>query len=215
MVRINLLPREILDRRRFEKWYGWIFLAGALLFVGVAVLWIAFSTLTNGKIAELQQRQESVNQLKASADAFAVFEQNQAAAQRRVTVANAALAGRLPMGTVAEEISMILPAEMWLTTIQLDQTTGMTLQGNTPASGKIASDEGFKSVAGLMVRLNVLPSITDVWLTSASTAPYGAFSKSVRAAAGTATTIPTVAFDVVGKIVLPPASSTPSTTPGK
>ena len=215
MVRINLLPREILDRRRFEKWYGWVFLAGAVLFVGMAVLWISLSTLANGKIAELQQRQESVNQLKASADAFAVFEQNQAAAQKRVSVANTALAGRLPMGTVAEEISLIMPAEMWLKAIQLDQTTGMTLQGNTPASGKIASDEAFKSVAGLMVRLNVLSSITDVWLTSATIEQFGGFSKSESAAAGTGTTIPSVAFDVVGKIILPPASSTPSTTPGK
>ena len=218
MVRINLLPREILDRRKYEKWYGWVFLAGALLFVVIAVLWLALSTLANTKSAELQQSQESVSQLKASADAFAIFEQQQEAAQARVAVANAALAGRLDMGKIAEEISLILPSEMWVNSIHLDQTTGLDLKGYTPSSSKMSSVEGFKSVVGLMVRMNVLSSVTDVWLTSAATAPFNAFDKTALAAAGQSAGLPTVQFEVTGKIVPPvqtDAGASASTIPGK
>ena len=39
MMRINLLPREVLERRRYEKWYGYIFIGfGVLLLVILLVV---------------------------------------------------------------------------------------------------------------------------------------------------------------------------------
>ena len=31
MMKINLLPREVLERRRYEKWYGYVFIAFGVL----------------------------------------------------------------------------------------------------------------------------------------------------------------------------------------
>lgn len=207
MMRINLLPPEVLERRRYEKWYGYVFIGFAILLAVVLVVY-GFLWLSGAqKNADLQLLQEQTQKLQAQADAFAVFEQKQQDLVKRQTVATAALAGRVNMGRVAEEVSLVLPDEVWLQQMQIAQVEGLVLTGYTPYSSSHSMDVSYKSVAKTLVRLNELDDVSDVWLTNATNADFGGFA---TAAGQTAVPAPVVGFSISGKV-----SATPTDTTGE
>ena len=44
MFKINLLPKEVLERRRYEDWYPRVFLVGAVAVVVVVALYVLFAS---------------------------------------------------------------------------------------------------------------------------------------------------------------------------
>jgi len=211
MVRVNLLPREVIDRRRFEQWYRYVFIG---LVGGVLIVLFAYAGLflmTQQKVDELQVLQEEATTLKAQADAFAVFEVKEQELVARSVVAQAALAGRINMGMLAEEISLVLPDEVWLDNMSLSQDTGVALSGSTPRSASESADVAYKSIAKLLVRLNELKSLYDVWLVSATNTTWNGWD--VPEDDPKPLPADTVSFQVTSKIVIPAAPSTATPAP--
>lgn len=196
MVRINLLPPEIIERRRYERFYPRIFIGGAVLVGVIVVAWAAMGLFVGSKQANLQQMKQSTEQISGQAESFAIFEQQRQALEARTRTADAALVDRIDMGGLAEDISMILPEEVWVGNLLCNERTGMTLSGFTPArTSENNLTAGYKSVAATLVRLNSLPNITDVWLTTARSEVYNAFQEGSSDASTTV-----VAFDATAKI---------------
>ncbi len=211
MVRVNLLPREVIDRRRFEQWYRYVFIG---LVGGVLIVLFAYAGLflmTQQKVDDLQVLQEEATTLKAQADAYAVFEVKEQELVARSVVAQGALAGRINMGMLAEEISLVLPDEVWLDNISLSQDTGAALVGNTPRSSSESADVAYKSIAKLLVRLNELKSLYDVWLVNASNATWNGWD--VPEDDPKPLPAETVSFQTTGKILIPAATSTATSAP--
>ena len=200
MMKINLLPREVLERRRYEKWYGYVFIAfGVLLLVILLVygyLWFSGAQ----KTGDLQLLQEQSQKLQQQADAFGIFEQKEQDLVKRQAVANTALAGRINMGRLAEEVSLVLPDEQWLQQMGGSQTDGLTLVGYTPYSSSHSMDVSYKSVAKTLVRLNDLENVSDVWLTNAANAEYSGFAP---VTGQTFVPAPVVGFSIKGKVTAP------------
>jgi len=211
MVRVNLLPREVIDRRRFEQWYRYVFIG---LVGGVLIVLFAYAALflmTQQKVDDLQVLQEEATTLKAQADAFAVFEVKEQELVARSVVAQTALAGRVNMGMLAEEISLVLPDEVWLDNMSLSQDTGVALAGSTPRSASESADVAYKSIAKLLVRLNELKSLYDVWLVSATNTTWNGWD--VPEDDPKPLPADTVSFQVTSKIVIPAAPSTATPAP--
>lgn len=167
MVRINLLPRDILEKRRYERYFVWVYAAAAVLAVVLLGIWLFLGLQVQQKNQDLQSRQELANKLRAEADAFAVFEQKQTDLTARQAVAQRALAGRINWAKVNNEISLVLPSDVWVRAITANQDTG--LQFTLVSLDAVDSpDVGQKSVARTMVRLNDLVSLRDVWLTASA-----------------------------------------------
>jgi Tfp pilus assembly protein PilN len=204
MVRINLLPKEILERRRYEKWYPYVLIFFAAMLALVAIVYGYFWLSGAQKNADLQLLQEQSQKLQAQADAFGVFEQKEQDLVKRQTIATNALAGRLNMGRVAEEVSLVLPDEVWLQQMGISQADGLTVSGNTPYSSSHSMDVSYKSVAKTLVRLNELDDVTDVWLTTAANAEFSSFAP---VAGVTPLPASVVAFSVKGKVNPAPADS--------
>lgn len=205
VLRINLLPPEILDRRKYEKWFPWVFLTGLIVLGVVIVVWLILIFMVNAKQGQLQQTQESVQSLKASADAYAVFEQRELTMKERAKVVDKALASRINIGEVANEVSLVLPSEVWIDNLAIGEgTVGMTMRGYTPSGPDQDPNEGFSSVAATMVRLNELPTVSDIWLQSAAKSQFSAFALTGSAVASA---VPVVQFGVTGKVASPPAAS--------
>jgi Tfp pilus assembly protein PilN len=175
MVRINLLPKEVLEKRRYEKWYSYIFIVFAALLAIIVIVYGYFWFSGAQKNADLQLLQEQSQKLQAQADAFGIFEQKEQDLVKRQATAVTALAGRVNMGRLSEEVSLVLPDEVWLQTMDIDQTDGLNIVGYTPYSSSHSMDVSYKSVAKTLVRLNELDDIYDVWLTSATYAQYTGF----------------------------------------
>lgn len=207
MVRINLLPQEIIERRRYERFFPYVFIAGAIM-IGITVIaWVALQFFVSERAATLQQTKESTQQLTAQATALEVFDKRETEVAARQKAAEDALRGRVNIGRIAEEFSLVLPDEVWMKSLIIDEARGIEFVAHTPESGKPTMDEGYKSVAATLVRINGLTEIYDVWLDNAVRATFNEFEEgSVDASA------PVVTFTTRTKIeregvplIVPPA----------
>ena len=211
MVRVNLLPREVVDRRRFEQWYRYVFIGVIGLALIVLFAYAGLLLMSQQKNDELQALQEDTTRYQSQADAFRVFETKEQELVAREQAAQAALVGRINMGMLAEEVSLVLPDEAWLANFTVSEVDGLALSGTTPRSASESIDVAYKSIAKLLVRLNELPSVGDVWLTTATSGEWNAWAPS-----GGSTPLPVkvVSFQATGKIVTPPGSAATTPTTG-
>ena len=212
MLRINLLPREVLERRRYEGWYRWVAILAVgliLIFLGVYVLLMVEAS---SKAGQLQQIDESATQYKASAAALAIFENKEQELAKRQEIAVTALAGRVNMGELANEISLVLPDEVWLDTLTINESTGIVMTANTPRSASESTDVAYKSVAKTLVRINELPDVIDVWLATAANGVWSSWAVSPTSQAAVSLPVDVVTFQATGKVVAPSASTAASST---
>jgi hypothetical protein len=172
MVRINLLPQEILEKRRFERDIRYVVLAAVAALV---VLFAAYGLLAiqvGQRNAELQDRQQTVANLNAQAEAFAIFEEKESDLEARLLLADEALAGRVEWGRVANELSLIMPSDVWIVTLTTDEEQGVTMFARAVDSETDVPDVGHKAVAKTLVRLNDLEQLSSVWLSSSIKTEY-------------------------------------------
>jgi Tfp pilus assembly protein PilN len=168
VVRVNLLPPEIIERRKYERFYPYVIIIGLILVAVVLVVWFGLQLAVNQRNDALQQTKSSTQQLQAQAESFAVFERKQQELQQRQAIVDTALAGRIDMGRLAEDISLVLPSDVCAESLACNQQTGLTLGGYVPISSKPLVADGYKDVAAALVRLAALEQIKDVWLASAA-----------------------------------------------
>ena len=198
MVKINLLPPEIQERRKWDRFYPIVFVVAAIAFVAIGLVAAGLFVTINAEQANIQQTKDEIAKLNAQAEQFAVFEQKEQDLEDLQTVATDALAGRINWAQIANEISLVLPDEMWLLTMLGNEDTGMQLSGYTPNSNPASPDESYKSIAKMMVLLNSLPEIYDVWLKNAMAGEYSSGQSKA----------PAVQFQATSKVVIPSSEAT-------
>jgi hypothetical protein len=172
MVRINLLPQEILEKRRFERDIRYVVLAGVVALVLLFAVYGVLTIQVGQRNAELQDRQQTVANLEAQAEAFAIFEEKESDLEARLVLADEALAGRVEWGRVANEISLIMPSDVWIVTLTTDEEQGVTMFARAVDSETDVPDVGHKAVAKTLVRLNDLEQLSSVWLSSSIKTEY-------------------------------------------
>lgn len=168
MVRINLLPPEIIEKRKFEQRIGYVIVAGAITATLVALVYLFLFFQVNAKNSDLQQRVDQANQLRNKAEAYKVFEQKETDLNARIAIADQALASRVNWGRVANELSLVLPSDVWVDSIQATEDDGMVIVGNALDSATDVPDIGHKAVAKVLVRLADLELLDNVWLGSST-----------------------------------------------
>lgn len=166
MVRINLLPPEIGERRKFEQQFTYVVAAGLLLLVILGLAWAFLQWQVAQKSDVLQTNRETASKVQAQAEAFKVFELKEQDFAARQAIAAAALAGRVDWSRIANEISLVLPSDVWLNSIEAEEEDGLTLIGMAIDSETDVPDLGHKAVAKTLVRLADLALLENVWLTS-------------------------------------------------
>lgn len=201
MVRINLLPPEIIEKRRFEKRFAWVLVGGAATFAVIAVVWMFLQWQVSQKNNELQGSLATYQQVQAQAEAFKVFELKETELSAVRATADKALAARVDWARITNEISLILPPEAWLTDMEADEADGLSMAGHILDSPNDIPDAGHKAVAKLLFRLADLELIDNVWLTSSV--------KSVDAE----TEAPLLDFEVSTGLKKPAAPATTSSVP--
>ena len=211
MVRVNLLPREVLDRRKYEQWYRYVFIGVVGLALIVLFVYAALYLMVQQKNDDLQVLREETTQYQTQADAFGVFEIKEQELLAREQIATLALSNRLNMGMLAEEISLVLPDEVWLNTIVIGEETGLTLDGNTPRSASESVDVAYKSIAKLLVRLNELGALYDVWLVTAKNTNWSGWAKTDSGATPLEARV--VGFQATGKLLMPDQSTVATVVP--
>ncbi|TLM99257.1 MAG: hypothetical protein FDZ75_00510 [Actinobacteria bacterium] len=187
MIRINLLPPEIIEKRKWERYYPLVFIVAGILIAIVVAAWAILQFTAANKRSELQAIQETSAQLQQQADSLAVFELSKGELARRQAAADSALAGRIDMGRLAEEISLVLPEAVWINSYSCTQKEGLAIVANAPSPFGMQADQGYKAAAMTVVRLGSLGAVSDVWLSDATAQNFSSFqglpSGSVNASA--------------------------------
>jgi Tfp pilus assembly protein PilN len=193
MRAVNLLPEDTSARRVGRP--GMIPVAGAgaaLLAVGAVV---ALAHVQSGKISDNQARLDSLTQQLAGAQTPSNSASTAGAAlltsrDARLAALTSALTGRVPWDVVMRQLAAVLPADTWLDNLSMNApglgdpagaapaaATGATAAATTTGvtiSGYTASPE---SLARVIQRLSIVPSLTDVKLASSQVTPPGTGTK--------------------------------------
>jgi Tfp pilus assembly protein PilN len=182
MRAVNLLPRD--QKQRSVKKESLPVLIGACSGVLVAALLGAMFMMGSGKIAAEQRK---VDDLNRRYDALPPPPAGPSAAQQqlageqsaRVTALSTALTSRVSWDRVFREFSLVLPEDVWLTTLSAKSPISPTTNvasgtAGVPTEfmiqGRTYSHDG---VARLLSRLQVVPDLTDVQLVSSSMSKVG------------------------------------------
>ncbi|TDB38937.1 MAG: hypothetical protein D9V44_04500 [Actinobacteria bacterium] len=168
MMRINLLPPEILEKRKGEKRLVYVAVVAVIVVIVLAGVYGLAYMQTSAKKTQVAAREQELATTQTRANELAVFEEKSLELERRKAVADTALAGRFNWSRLYDEISLVMPTDLWATVLNTDENTGLTLDGYALDSASDTPDLGHKSIAKLLVRLADLDQLYDVWLTNAA-----------------------------------------------
>ncbi|MDP2233671.1 MAG: hypothetical protein Q8K89_08550 [Actinomycetota bacterium] len=203
MIRINLLPPEITEKRKFEQRLVWVFAAALLVFVVLVLVWSFLAYQVSQKNSVLQSNLDAANQVRSQAETFKVFELKESELEARKRTAAMALSQRVEWGRLVNELSLVLPSDAWLTFLDGSEVDGLSMLGQVLDSPDDVPDAGHKAVAKTLVRLSSLDLLYNVWLENSL--------KTVNTAADA----PIIEFEMSAQVVRPEpvASTAPSTVP--
>jgi Tfp pilus assembly protein PilN len=172
MRAVNLLPKD--DRRGRKRETNPVAIGSVASVVAVTAILAAWFLVASAGVANKQKRLDAAQaELDAtplppttSASASAL-EQEKA---QRITALSDALAKRLAWDRVLRELSLVLPEDVWLTTLSAKAPAGPATATPTAGftiTGKTYSHDG---VARLLARLAVVPHLSNVQLQHSSLA---------------------------------------------
>jgi Tfp pilus assembly protein PilN len=185
MMRVDLLPREVLEQRKARRLTS-VLVLGA---VGWMLLLGGFWAYRNMELSRQQQRLEeaqaesrTLETQVAALQEFALLEKTVKDKQQTLTTV---MAGDVAWSRLLIELSMIIPGEAWLTSFSGQATPpGQPATATQPAPGQPAGRLGnltfsgttfdFPDVAKWITRLSELKSLQNVWVPSAAKTKIGA-----------------------------------------
>jgi Tfp pilus assembly protein PilN len=188
MRAVNLLPRQQVEQKRERS--NPTVLVAAIGGAAVLLALVGGALLANRSVDRQQQALSAAraelaatpaHHLSASTQAFrqSVLTQRE---QRSLALA-AAIGKRVAWDRILRRFALVLPSDVWLTsltgTVPLDSAAPTTAMapGALPAAPTALTINGYTysqaSVARLLERLQVLPDLKNVQLTSSQTSPLG------------------------------------------
>jgi type IV pilus assembly protein PilN len=197
VIRINLIPPEILQRRRDEVRWRWLWLGALIVAVALGLFYVVMFFNIVGIQAQVTNTKEQAQTLQDSARIFSVFRQRESELSARKSAVLAAATGRVDWANMLDELGLVLPTDMYLTSLAgseagVSQPVGsVTLAGQAvPVSDLQAPGQGYKSVAKALVRLTEMEQLDSVWLTQAG----------VAASTDSSQVVPSITWQISAKI---------------
>ena len=184
MRAINLLPKDDARRNQKTQWIVIVPVVAAVLMTAVfSAMFLSTSGKVNDRKAELSSLQMQLAAIPTP-DASKVRTQNALAAdkQARVTVLNAALSRRVAWDRVFRELSLVLPDDVWLSTVSATAPVSSSVATPPAAAGPSVAATGLTldgytysqpAVARLLTRLAVIPDLVNVQLQQSTAAKIG------------------------------------------
>jgi Tfp pilus assembly protein PilN len=171
---VNLLPKD--DGRRGSRAKGQNpLLVGGVAGTVLATAIIAALFLTaSGGVADNQERYDAAQAELAATPVPPPTSQEKTQLDQektaRITALSSALAGRLAWDRVLREVSLVLPDDVWLTSLSAQAPAAAATPGATAGftlNGRTYSHDG---VARLLARLAVVPHLSNVQLLHSASA---------------------------------------------
>lgn len=175
LIQINLLPKEVLEKRKSEHR-----LALALLgLLGMVLILCSIYGLNMVRIVQAQSSLEEVkaenNRLQTEIAKIGDFERIRLRVEEREALVKTVTAAKYSWSRFLNNVSLIVPNEVWLSSLTVEEEGSISFIGRALAGSRI-SGVGHKPVAKWMVHLEQLDDIEDVWLTSSRKGDGGTVS---------------------------------------
>lgn len=184
MRAVNLLPRDE-PRQSFGGTSARFAVGGTIGFVVVSAL-LATSILSAG--GAIKEKRDTLEGLRtalaalphANPDDTAQNAQLETEKAQRIAALAGALGGRIPWDRVLREVSLVLPDDVWLTSLSATSPAAPTAAAAAPAGSAVTN--GFvlsgatyspAAVARLISRLAVVPDLENVALQTAAATKVG------------------------------------------
>lgn len=201
-IKINLLPKEVLEKRKAEQQLA-LMLLGLVVMVGVLFLvyGINFVRLAQER-ANLDLIKAENARVQSQIKKIADFETNKNFVESRERLVAAAVVGKYSWSRFLNNVSLIVPNEVWLQTLTVSKAGAVTFSGSALA-GSLTSGIGHKPVAKWLVHLAELNDVQDVWLSSSTKANNGGSAAAAGPSQSTTATVEsssTVVFETSAKI---------------
>lgn len=182
MRRIDLLPAAYEERRRQRRNVVSIFIAGFLVLLLLLGWWFFLGMQINDAEQDLAEVQATNLALTEQIAELQRFAELQAEVEAKRTALQTVFAGDVDWPALLTEIAMVIPGEVWLTSLQTSAgtTEGATPVGTETAAIRIDDREPFgrigfqgtslsmPGVARWMIRLETVREFFAVYLNSAS-----------------------------------------------
>lgn len=171
--RINLVPPS--ERPRTSTDFG-VLLLIVLVVIVIAALgfgYYTFKSSLSSKQDELAAVQQQNAQLQGQLETLQQYEALQGKRVNAEKIVQGIYAGRTPVSDILDELSLVIPDTAWFADLTL--TTSDPVPAGTVATQSAADNVftidgdtyGFDEVAQVLVRLQLIPGLTNSRLTSA------------------------------------------------
>lgn len=188
MRRIDLLPAAIAERRRQRRTLAVVGIAGAAV-VGLLLVWWF---MLGGQIADANRRLEDVRaqnaQIEAQIAELQRFADLAAEVEAKRVALQTVMAGDVNWPAIMTELAMVIPGEVWLTSLDASSNAGggtvgteaaaIDISAKTPV-GRITFNGTSLTMPGVakwLIRLNLPEEFIAAWLETAAGNETGGFA---------------------------------------
>lgn len=162
-ININLLPKEIIEKRKTESRFVYFVFVFSALVIVLAVIYTVNFLRISAQTREIEQlKAENVRYEKAISE-IQSYEVRKKELERRETLLATATSGEVTWSRFLNNVSLIVPNEIWLTSLQLNPESI-----SFSASALASPDAAYKPVAKWLVHLAELKSLSEIQLSSLS-----------------------------------------------
>jgi Tfp pilus assembly protein PilN len=207
MTRIDLIPPELVEKHKAKRIMSYIAMGSGVIFVVLIIVYLA----TLGQVILASSR---VKQIKAEDQRVQAYVTNLKPYNARKTVLDdrtkivqTILTSQVLWSGVLNDISMVVPNDVWLKTVKMDITQYVNPKSGT---GKTAADTppititgdaaDHAAVARWLVHLGEINSFRSVWLDYATEQQITTGSVTTPGATGNGGTMKVIEFQTTVKL---------------
>jgi len=164
IIKINLLPREVQEKRKAEKLLIAGFASMLIIAMCLGALYAYGTWMIRTAEADLVKLQEQTVKMNKAIQALRVYEVKLQEVEKKRQIVDKALENRIIWSKILEELMIVTPNDVALRSLN-GNADGVTFSGETKDPTDI-TDSGHKMVAKWLIRLSELKLQPSVWLSS-------------------------------------------------
>jgi Tfp pilus assembly protein PilN len=180
-MRVNLLPGEIRERQRVRRRGGAVAVVGVLVLAALGAFYFLQQMRLNDLERDLAEQQAENDRLRGEIADLQEFDQQQRELAASQDLLTTLLADEVRWSGVLRDISLVIPGQTWLTTLnaQITQEAEGTTQPAEGPSGLIGqiSFNGFglshRAVALWLTRLEDVEGFANPWVSTSQKTEIG------------------------------------------